>query len=214
MMVAPITHQRKDAVIGSYTDITDYKNMQKQVVEFKELDRMKTNLLSLVSHELRTPLSTIKGYTSLMLNYQSRLKENESREYLETMDKATDRLTGLIQHLLDMSRLDAGLFVLNKAPASISGLLRETVDEAKVRIPTHKLTLVMDKRLPKMNIDAARLREVVDNLLDNARKYSQPGTEIEVRARRLKGEVVVSVTDHGVGIPASELPGIFDKMYR
>lgn len=208
MRVAPITYRGDRAILGSYIDITDYRDMEKQ------LNQLKTNLLSTVSHELRTPLATIKGYTTLLLDYYNRLNKAEKHENLVIIDKAADRLTELVEHLLEMSRLDAGLLRLDKAPASLANLLQDTIKEARVRITSHKIALTIASGLPRVDIDTTRIKQVVENLIDNARKYSPQGTRMEIRARKRGKEVIVSVTDQGKGIPSQDLPRIFDRMYR
>jgi PAS domain S-box-containing protein len=214
----------KDGVLcvdGLTSDITQHKEMAKEIQRKKqevaaarEMERLKSDLLSTVSHELRTPLASIKGYTTMLLEYERRLKRDEKRSYLESIDRATNRLTELIDHLLDMSRLDAGLLRMARASTDINKLLDEAVSEAQLRSPEHRLRAEIKKELPTLNVDDRRIRQVVDNLLDNAIKYSQKGTEVVVRAAVRAQEVEISVTDQGRGIPASELGKVFDRMYR
>jgi K+-sensing histidine kinase KdpD len=186
----------------------------RQLETLKELDQVRRQLLANVSHELRTPLTTIKGYSTMLLDYDRRLKHSEKQEYLSAIDRATDRLTELVDNLLDMSRLEAGLLKLEKAPISISKLLRETVTEARVWAPDHRIVLEVTKKLPRVSIDAKRIRQVLDNLIDNASKYSGQGTRVIVAARQAGQELMLSVADQGIGIPAEELPRVFAPMYR
>ena len=198
-------------------DITERKQMEEKIREaetLKEIEHMRTELLANVSHELRTPLASIKGYATMLLDYDRRLKRDEKRQYLEVIDRATERLVGLVDQLLDMSRLEAGMLAIEKAPTSIRKLLNETMAEARVRSPWHRFILKLPKRLPRVEIDARRIRQVVDNILDNAAKYSEEGTKVVVSVRRVGRELVVSVADQGVGIPADELPRVFDRMYH
>ena len=95
------------------------KQLKKKIIKYVELDQLKSNLISTVSHELRTPLASIKGYTTMMLDYDHRLQHSEKRQYLHSIDRATNRLTKLIEHLLDTSMLEAGLLRLEKKPISI-----------------------------------------------------------------------------------------------
>jgi len=201
-------------VLGSGEDITERQLLWKKMVKYKELDKLKSDLLSTVSHELRTPLAIIKGYSTMLVDYDQRLSTREKDKHLRSIDKATDRLTELVNHLLYMSRLDAGLLKLEKIPTSISKVIEKTVAEAQLRDPRHKIVLHMRKRLPKLNIDAKRIREVLDNLIDNACKYSRERTEVVVSAQREGRELVISVADEGVGIPSEDLERIFERMYR
>ena len=133
---------------------------------------------------------------------------------MQSIDRATDRLTGLVNRLLDMSRLDAGLMKLDRVSLNISRLIKEAVAEGQLRAPAHKIKLELRNGLPRLTIDAKRIREVLDNLLDNACKYSAEGTEVVVSAQRVGRQLLISVTDHGVGIPADEVERVFDRMYR
>jgi len=195
-------------------DITERKRAEKKIFEYKELSKLKSNLLSTVSHELRTPLATIKGYATMLLDYNERLGPEEKGEQLQSIERATDRLTELVDHLLDMSRLEAGLLKLEKTPASILKLVRGVVAETQLRAPRHQIVSKLDKGLPRVNIDAKRIRQVLDNLIDNAIKYSEEGTEVRVVAERVGSELRISVADQGIGIPAEELGKVFDRMYR
>ncbi len=190
------------------------QQLERKVVEYEELDRLKSDLLSTVSHELRTPLAAIKGYTTMLLDYDRRLRCEEKQEHLQSIDRATDRLTELVDHLLDMSQLNAGLLKLEKQPISISKLIREAVAEAKLTAPRHQIVLNMRKGLPRVNIDAKRIRQVLDNLIDNACKYSKEGSSVVVQAHRGGSELHISVADQGIGIPAGDLERVFDWMYR
>lgn len=190
------------------------EKLQVKMFKYEELSKLKTNLLSTVSHELRTSLATIKGYSTMLLDYDRKLRCDEKREYLGAIDRATDRLTELVDHLLDMSRLDAGLLKLETEPTNISRLITETVAEAELRAPKHKMVLNVRKRLPRVNIDAKRVRQVLDNLIDNAIKYSENGTKVVVQAETEAQELVIRVIDQGRGIPAADIDRVFNRMYR
>ena len=219
--VASINYLGKRAILGSFMDITQYKLMENdirckelEVATAREMDRLKNQLLSTVSHELRTPLASIKGYSTLLLDYNRRLKRGQKQESLAAIDQSADRLTELIDHLLDMSRLEAGLLKLNKIPNDISGIIKAAVYEAQLRAPAYQISSKLENSLPKVNIDGKRIRQVLDNLLDNSVKYSKEGTEIVVKAWQKDNELVVSVADQGIGITAEEFDKIFDRMYR
>ena len=209
-----IHYQGREAILGNLMDITEFKNLERKVIEYEELNKLKSDLLATVSHELRTPLSTIKGYSTMMLDYSPQLSSEEKRDYLKSIDNSPDRLAKLVDNLLDSSRLEAGLLKLEKTSTSISRLLKQAVAEANIRANRHNIVIKPIKRLPRINIDAKRIRQVLDNLLDNAVKYAPPGTEVLVSARRAGRKLIVSVTDQGPGIPADEFTKVFDRMYR
>ena len=195
-------------------DITERKYLERKVIEYEELNKMKTDLLATVSHELRTPLATIKGYSTMMLDYFSRLNQNEKRDYLKSIDNSTDRLAMLVDNLLDTSRMEAGLLKLEKHSTSLVKLIETITTEAKLRANRHEILTRVDKQLPGMNIDAKRIRQVLDNLINNAIKYSPPNTKVTITAKKSGDEVILSVSDHGSGIPPEELKNVFDRMYR
>ena len=199
---------------GTIQDITEHRTLEQKVVEYQELNDMKSNLLSTVSHELRTPLAIIKGYSTLLLDYDEKLESAEKHEYVESIDKATSRLVELVNHILDMSRLDSGLLQLERTSVSISRLIKEAAAEARLRAPEHAIQLNLATGLPRVRIDTKRIRQVLDNILDNAIKYSDEGTEIVISAERQDQEMLVSISDQGIGIPAEDLDKVFDRMYR
>jgi PAS domain S-box-containing protein len=212
--VSPIHYEGREATVGSLMDITERKYLERKVIEYEELSKMKSDLLATVSHELRTPLATIKGYSTMILDYYAKLTSEETREYLKSIDSSTDRLSKLVDNLLETSRLEAGLLHLEKAPVGLSRFIQRVAAEAGVRDNQRHIFITKHQKLPRANIDAKRIRQVLDNLIDNATKYSPPGTEIEISAEQSGRELVIAVTDHGPGIPAGELTNIFDRMYR
>lgn len=212
--VAPIHYEGREAILGNLMDITERKYLERKVIEYEELSKMKSDLLATVSHELRTPLATIKGYSTMILDYFAKLTSDETKEYLKSIDNSTDRLTKLVDNLLETSRLEAGLLHLEKKPVSLSQLIEGVAAEAVVRDNQRHVFTTKAKKLPRANIDPKRIRQVLDNLIDNATKYSPQGTEIGIAAEQSGNELLVSVADQGPGIPAAELTNIFDRMYR
>jgi len=177
-------------------------------------DNKDTELLSTVCHELRTPLAIIRGYTSLLLDYDDTMQRPERQEYVTSIDKAASRLVDLVEYMLDMSRLELGQLRLDRAPVSISSIIREAAAEARLRAPGHAIRVDIESDLPYPCIDTCRIRQVLDNLLDNAIKYSPEGTQIVVSAVRQGTEILVSVSDRGKGIPSTELERVFQRLYR
>jgi len=204
-------------IVSVSADVTarmQAKEEHQKNIEYRELDRLKTNLLSTISHELRTPLASIKGYASMLLLYSRRLDVKQKNESIQAIDRATDRLTELIDHLLDMSRLDAGLLKLTLQPVKIPEILTAAVKEAKLRAPGYDFNLDIKEGAPDAAADVRRLRQIIDNILDNAVKYSPEGTEITMRLEIKPQELLISITDQGRGIPESEYKQIFERMYR
>jgi len=212
----PIEIGGEPCVITVATDITERKQAeerQREAENLRELDRLRTELLANISHELRTPLSSIKGFATVLLDYEDKLERHERREYLETIDKNTDRLVELIEQLLDMSRLGAGMLSIKKAPTDISQLFQEVIAEVQVRAPAYRFTSDLPEKLPRAHIDAKRVRQVVDNLINNAIKHSKTGTEVTISARKKGDEIIVTVSDQGVGILKRDLPRVFERLF-
>lgn len=200
--------------LGMLRDITERKQLEWDVAKFKELDRVKRNLLSTVSHELRSPLANIRGYTSMLSRHQRKLNDCQKREFILAIQTDADKLTKFVNDLLNFSRLEAGLLKLQKQPYSTVKLLRRIVANARIRSPRHQIVLRVAKRLPRVNIDVTRIEQVLDNLIDNATKYSAGGTEIIVLAKKMGNELLVGVSDEGIGIHAEDLEKVFYPMYR
>lgn len=212
--VSLVRYDGKEAILGNLMDITERKYLERKVIEYEELNKLKSDLLATVSHELRTPLATIKGYSTMILDYFARLTPDEMKEYLVTVDNSTNRLAKLVDNLLDSSRMEAGLLKLDRSPTDIRQLIKKVVAEAKIRASHHKIRTSLSNNLPKSNIDVKRIRQVLDNLIDNAVKYSPEETEVLISIKRSGRELLFTIKDRGVGIPAEELTSIFDRMYR
>jgi signal transduction histidine kinase len=186
----------------------------RKVAALRELDRMKTELLGTVSHELRTPLGSIKGYATTLLTHGNRLKRDEQREFLHIIDSEADRLRELIENLLDMSRLEAGVLRIDREPTRMGEIARDLVRKVQLAAPNHTFELDWATTDPCVAVDARRIYQVIQNLLTNAVKYSPDGGTVRLAARQERHDLVVSVQDEGLGMPASELDRIFDRFHR
>lgn len=200
--------------LGILRDVTERKQLEWDIAKFKELDKMKRNLLSTVSHELRSPLATIKGYASMLTDYSRKLNSRQRRDFVLAIQQDADRLTDFVNNLLDLSRLEAGLIRLEKRAYSMAKLLTHVVDAARIRSPRHRIRLNVATGLPRMNVDVTRIEQILNNLIDNAAKYSAEGKEIKVSAKKVGNELLLGVSDQGIGIPAEDLERVFDPMYR
>ncbi|HEX6507282.1 MAG TPA: ATP-binding protein [Chloroflexota bacterium] len=182
----------------------------RDVTRDRELEQFKTTLLGAVGHELRTPLAAIKGYASTLLQDDVSWSPNDERQFLEAISSESDRLARLVSNLLDLSRLEAGLLPLHRAPCRLEDLLNVAVD--RLAASTLDLAIDIPMDLPPLDADAARLEVVLHNLLSNALAY---GTGwINVSAELRDGSGVVRIANDGPGIGADELPHIFERFYR
>ncbi|HEX2988671.1 MAG TPA: GAF domain-containing protein, partial [Chloroflexota bacterium] len=180
----------------------------------REVDRMKSEFVSMVSHELRTPLGLIKGYASTLLNPQLNLDAATVQRFLMGIDGAADRLARLIENVLSVSRIESGLLRISAQPVDLSHLVSAAVTNARATTKGHEIQLTLPRRPVKVEGDKIQLELVMDNLLGNAIKYSPMGRPIEVQVESRGSEVEVRVADQGIGIAAHHLPKVFDKFYR
>ncbi len=205
------------AVLAIAHDITDRlgaAELDKEAVMLRELDHLRQELIGDVSHELRTPLATIKGYSTLLLHYGAKLDEERKLEALESIDEATDRLTQLVDNLLDISRLESGTVKLEKCPTDILALVGSNVAEARLIHPGHAISFTAENPVPLIEVDSKRIRQVINNLIDNAVKYSEKGTAIAIKVTASSNAITISCSDKGIGIPEHEFGAIFERLYR
>lgn len=180
----------------------------------EEISRLKDEFLSTVSHELRTPLGYIKGYASTLLLPDGPRDEETTRRCLRVIVEASDELQELVDNLLDMSKIGAGVLSVEPRPVRLGALARAAVERARVRARGHRLRVAVPAHLPLVAADAHRVEQVLYNLLDNAIKYSPEGGRVTIAAQADGAEVLVSVSDEGLGIPSEELGEIFERFHR
>ncbi len=184
------------------------------ITEFKNIERMKSSFVAMASHELRTPLTAIKGFVSTLL-MDEEFSVEERREFYSIIDQECDRLTRLINDLLNTARIESGQSL---KPHYTRVDLKPLLDKAVMiqRQASHRHTLVLDatEALPIMIADEDKLDQILTNLLNNAIKYSPNGGTVTLRARKEGDEIIVGVTDQGIGIPKEHLNRVFDKFHR
>jgi len=186
----------------------------RDITREKELDEMKSQLLSTVSHELRTPLASIKGFATTLLRDDVEWDDASRREFLSIIDQESDRLGELIGNLLDMSRIEAGTLRIEPEPADLRPIIQATAAEFRMLSRAHDIEVDLPTALPAVLADPRRARQVLRNLVENAVKYSPDGGPITITARVTSGEVQTSVADRGIGIEESQLAHIFDRFYQ
>ena len=178
-----------------------------KVAMYRELDRLKTELLNNVSHDLRGPLTNIKWAASSLLSPDANLSSEEALQDLHDIEAEADRLKDLLEHLLDLSRIDAGALRIDLQPVSLPRIVQELI--LSLQRPKFRFECAIPGNLCVM-ADGRRLRQVLTNLLENAVKYSPDGGTIKVSACERQTEVEVSVSDQGVGIPRHQ----WDRLFR
>lgn len=185
----------------------------RDVTQVRELDKMKSSLISTVSHELRTPLAAIKGYATTLLAEDVEWDALAQHEFLEIISQETDRLSNLVNDLLDMSRIEAGNLVVSYEECRLEDLVSRAARRAHPQ-PKDRLELDLPPDLPGFQADPQRIEAVLRNLIENAAKYSGESSPIRVSAGVQSGNLIVRVADEGPGIPAEASDRIFDSFYR
>ncbi|MBW3573266.1 MAG: HAMP domain-containing histidine kinase [Actinobacteria bacterium] len=170
-------------------------------------------VVSTVSHELRSPLTSVKGYTSLLLSRWSRLSDEQKKTMLEQVHHDADRVTRLVNELLDISRLETGHLQLRFQSVSLPGLAASVVAKVALEYPDLECGLDFPDGFPSVIADPDKVEQVLTNLVENAAKYASP-TGMQVSGVVCGDTVSVAVADSGAGIPPADLPHIFTKFYR
>jgi PAS domain S-box-containing protein len=201
-------------------EVTDAAGMRigrgqilRDITQNREIDRMKSSLISTVSHELRTPLAAIKGYATTLLAEDVHWDAVTQKEFLEIISSETDRLSNLVNDLLDMSRIEAGSLKVNQVECDLGELIRKAVQTSHPA-PGDRLKIDLAEELPPIFADQNRIVSVLRNLIENATKYAGEESPIRVSANRQSDAIVVRVEDVGPGIPAEDSERVFESFYR
>lgn len=181
--------------------------------KLQELDEMKSDFFNSISHELRTPLSTIKIGLELLRRKTERMSKEDQETILETIYKENNRVIDLVNSLLDLSKMEAGMMTFNFEPKEVTPLINRVVQEMGPLIKAKQITLETKiiEKLPSIKMDSERILQVLRNLIGNALKFTPAGGAVKVSAFSIDDGVRVSVADTGPGIPAENLKTIFEK---
>ncbi len=169
-------------------------------------------LVSTVSHELRSPLSSLVGYSELLTSLEN--LDPVAKKRAEEIHAEALRMDKMVQNLLDLSRLELGKLEPQLEEVELTQLAKRALEGVRVRAPNYKFLAQLPANLPRVQADPDLILQVLDNLLDNAVKYSPEGSQITLSARRVEGEIQVSISDPGIGIPKDKLKDVFKKFYR
>ena len=179
-----------------------------------EAAEVRFDMIGMLAHEMRTPLASIKGYASALLLEELELDSDTLREFLQAIDEESDRLNQMVTHLLDSTVIEAGALELQREPVSMPPLIRKTTDTMSRRTDRHRIITSFTDDLVPVFADEDRVQQVLINLIDNAIKYSPDGGLIVVRCRRINDELLVQVSDQGIGIAPEHLNKLFERFFR
>ena len=209
--LAELLAERASLAIENATLYTEQVEARRKL---EDLSRLKDEFLSIASHELRTPVTSIKGYTQLA---KTLIHENDlatSEEYLDIALDQIDRMSRLILELLDVSRIETGRLEIRREPIEWSSFVHDVVQHHHTTVSDRRLGLNLPVTKKCVVGDRDRLEQVLGNLLENAVKYSPDGSEIVVTVEDKGDQLVTSVADRGIGIPADELGQVFERFHR
>ncbi len=202
---------------GVLRDLTERKKfeeeLEKRNIELKELDKTKSQFLNMVSHELKTPLTAMSAHLAVLDD----LKANLTKQELESLDairRNDNQLRILINNILEISRMESGKFELTKIDVDINTLLKNTKKELEILSNQKGIKLILKTtRLPIINADDTRIKEILNNLITNAIKFTEKGS-ITLKAEKENNFIKISVIDTGVGIPKDKIKNLFEKFYQ
>jgi PAS domain S-box-containing protein len=186
----------------------------RDITREREQEEQRSTFISVISHELQTPIAIIKGYASTLARSDAVLDPQALRTRLKAVEEEADRLNKLVGNLLYASRIQAGGLQMDITPLDLAPLIERAAERLRVKHPEATITLDLPAHLPPVMADRERIEEVLQNLLDNAIKYSPGQAFITVTCRAMADEVIVSISDQGMGIPLREQAGIFDRFQR
>ncbi len=203
------------------------------ITELMRVDRMKTEIIAIVSHSLRTPLTAVKSFTEILKTRVGKLKREQELEYLDVIERSTDRLTRIVNNLLDLSKVASGRMHFRFEQTDLDELVRESIELVSGAAQSKNITIscCATGQLPKLPLDRLKFKQVMDNLLGNSLKFTPAGGRIEVTVCAVDGSelvwradnaginsgagyVLVSVRDTGIGIRKQNLERVFDKFFQ
>jgi two-component system sensor histidine kinase KdpD len=203
-----------------YREYQAVSERARQAEIFEHSEQLKSALLDAVTHDLRTPLTSIKAAVTTLLaedreDEPLQLDGDARRDFLEVIDEETDRLNRFVENMVELARLEAGAVQLRRRWSSVEEIVALALERAHNLTGGHRVEIAVGQELPASRVDAGLIAEALYSLIDNAAKYSNPGTRIKVLAERADGEMVrIAVEDEGPGIAPALRERVFDKFYR
>lgn len=206
------------APVSTRSDFLGTVSIFQDITHLVEVDRLKSEFVATVSHELRTPMTSIKGYVEVLLMGAAGSLSEKQKHFLEIVKTNTERLSVLVNDLLDISRIESGKVTLSIQPVNVDELADEVIFDLRRRSQEENKPVELIKDIPpdiaRVVGDLDRLRQVLNNLMENAYHYNTPSGKIKLRASQNGQQVQIDVIDTGLGIPPAEQPFVFERFYR
>jgi len=192
------------------------KELRASNAQLQRLDEAKDEFVSMASHQLRTPLTSVKGYISMLADGDAGKITPRQKTLLKEAFTSSERMVQLINDFLNVSRLRTGKFVIEQTKVELGELVLEQVESLKPTAKTRdlKLSFRTPAKFPSLMLDAAKIRQVVMNFIDNSLYYAKPNTEVKIKLSQKGKNVEFTVTDHGIGVPEAEQRRLFNKFFR
>jgi PAS domain S-box-containing protein len=205
------------SIVCIQRDITELKESKARALQVEALtllNKAKSEMLSNVAHELRTPLASIKGFIETLIEPDVKWSKSEQLDFLMEANKEVDILNQLIRDLLDVSRLESGKMRLDKQNYSLAEVLESIKSRLSILTSKHVLEFKLAPALPAMFVDKSRLAQIITNLVDNAIKFSPQGSPIIIEAGVKGNDLIISISDRGVGMTQETIDKLFNRYYR
>ncbi|GCE13752.1 ATP-binding protein [Tengunoibacter tsumagoiensis] len=203
--------------IDQATSVIERVRLQRENLRIEILQRtdaLRSALLSSVSHDLRTPLSSIKAAASSLQQEDIQWDEETKRSFARTIEREADRLNRLVGNLLDMSRIEEGALKPEKELYPLPDLLDDVLERLHTLLQGRTINKNYAEDLPPVELDYLQMDQVLTNLIENAVRYTPPGSPIDIRAEQVGHEALIQVADRGPGIPPADRERVFDKFFR
>jgi signal transduction histidine kinase len=186
----------------------------RDITHFREAEEIKSTFISVISHELKTPVALIKGYVGTLRREDAVWKREVIQDSLAVIEEEADRLTELIENLLDASRLQAGALKIHASDVNLVVLVQHLAERFRTQTSQHEIVVDFSPGFPIVLADENRLTQVISNLISNAIKYSVKGGEIRISGQTRATQVIICISDQGPGIASEDIPHVFDRFYR
>jgi signal transduction histidine kinase len=209
--------QKNNELIEANRNLNEiHLEMEKKKEELQLLNEQKNLFLGMAAHDLHNPLTVIQGYSDLLLDKYANSKDTEMVRMLRRIRRSSDFMLHLIKDLLNISAIESGIVSLNLTDLDLVVIIKDCIYllEGRAEKKKIKITLKADTSIPRIQCDANKIEQVINNLLTNAIKYSHADTEITIHISATKDEVLMAFADQGVGIPKDELEGLFHPFVK